>query len=341
MDRYLLTNSYLNITMAVMKYSMICCLLSFLISATGGCSDKKSINSSVLQQLIQESERFHTSDLMIAREDHIIYEMHTDENRLPIETMSITKSFLNLAIGLLIDDGFLKSIDAPLYEIYPEWNQGLKKQITIRHLLNHTSGIKTESHTFDIFNAPNVIRYVLAAELASVPGTDFVYNNTATNLLTDIVKKLSGKSVEVYLTEKIFTPLDIHDIVWKKDPSGNAYGTSGLCMHPQDLLKIGMLLLNEGKWNGKQLISPKWLKESLKPSQPFNPHCGLLWWIREDVHGILGYAAQGYMGQYLVVIPQSKLVAVRLVDARDFGDVMDDSPYVFMNFANLLFQLSE
>lgn len=311
-----------------------------------------NINENKLNEIIAKAKKYLTSDLIIAKDGKIILEMRTDTNRASVEVMSITKSFSSLAIGLLLDEGLLSTIDTPVYKIYPEWDQGRKRQITIRHLLSHTSGIQTDRESCrEIYVALDTIQLALSSDLESNPGEQFIYNNKATNLLAGIVRKLSGKNLDEYLAEKLFRPLGITDFSWYKDSYGNPLGMAGLHIHHTDLLKIGQLLLNNGNWNGKQIISQKWLEESFKPSQSFDPSCGLLWWLlRNEENRIIGYAAKGYKGQFLVVLPEKRIVAVRQFDHTDFPEEDDEvslekcrlnaDKVVFQEFPLLLTQLT-
>ncbi|MFM2393788.1 MAG: hypothetical protein RLZZ546_1770, partial [Bacteroidota bacterium] len=102
----------------------------------------QSIDKAALQKLIDRAKETHSSALTIYYDDKLINNQCFDSTYFPINAMSATKSFLNLAIGLLVTNGKIKSIDEPVCTYYPEWNQDLKKEITIRHLLNHTSGLQ-------------------------------------------------------------------------------------------------------------------------------------------------------------------------------------------------------
>ena len=216
---------------------------------------------------------------MIVKNGKLIGEWYFGKRRAPIESMSATKSIVSLAIGHLIDSSKIKSLDEPVYSFYPEWKQGRKKQITLRHLLNHTSGLQADRTTEEIYQSPDFVKLALSAELASDPGSKFFYNNKATNLLAGIVKVASGKRLDEYLRDEIFAPLGITEFSWTLDKSGNPHGMSGLQIHALDLARIGQMLLDEGTWDGKQIVSKKWIDESTSPGQPFDPGCGLLWWL--------------------------------------------------------------
>ncbi len=323
---------------------------------------------------------------MIIKDGRLVADWDFGKERGQIEAMSATKSIVNLAIGRLVDAGKIKSIDQPVSDFYPEWKQGRKKLITIRHLLNHTSGLQNERNTtLEIYPSPDFVQLALAAELSDEPGAKFAYNNKAVNLLAGLIQRVSGTRMDLYIGKEIFEPLGIKDFIWTLDKSGNPHGMSGLQIRAIDMARIGQMMLDEGSWKGKPIIGRAWIKESVAPGQKLDPTCGLLWWvlrepsndryvvddamvnyfkkhgmtaesvkkleefkgkslaagaflemIRPIVRGdevlktkldalnrdfgslkpiaqgaIRGYYADGYLGQFLVVIPGDRLVAVR------------------------------
>ena len=310
----------------------------------------------------------------------------------PIELMSATKSVVALGIGQLIGQGRITSLDQPVADFYPEWKQGRKRDITVRMLLNHTSGLQNVPMApAEIYPAPDAIQLALAAELERAPGEGFSYNNKATNLLAGIIAKASGEPMDVFFRDGLFAELDVVPGAWDKDQAGNPYAMAGLPLTAADAAKIGQLVLDHGKWHGKQLVPSDYIDAMLSPGQTLDPSSGLLWWLRpawmhfsfdpgslamlreegvsedlvqrlgralegarfdgpnalmeglserlgEDMsrirdelvgeHGIgpyrlfeiergpvAAYEAQGYLGQYIVVVPSAELVAVRQIEA--------------------------
>jgi CubicO group peptidase (beta-lactamase class C family) len=164
-------------------------------------------------------------------------------------------------------------------------------------------------------NAPNCVRHAIDAPLITEPGTHWAYNNNATNLLAEIVRRASSEPLDLYLARRLFQPLGIHSFEWKRDPSGNVYGMYGLRLLATDLARVGQLLLEGGVWKGRPLISREWLEASvLRASMPSEPQCGLLWWRVQYGEAFL---AQGVFGQFLFVHPRSRLVIVRLRQVDD------------------------
>ena len=111
----------------------------------------------------------------------------------------------------------------------------------------------------------------------------FSYNNKAVNLLAGIIQKASGKRMDVYIRDEIFAPLGIVDFTWSLDRAGNPQGMAGLQIRAIDLAKVGQMMLDHGTWKGKQIVSEEWVRLSTgQAGQPFDPTCGLLWWLHSS-----------------------------------------------------------
>ncbi|NOK38443.1 serine hydrolase [Corallococcus exercitus] len=241
--------------------------------------EAEGLSADALAALLKAAEESGTSGLVLLRHGRLVGEWYFGGDTRRIETMSATKGVVALAIGLLIDEGRIASADAPVSTFFPEWKQGRKAQVTLRHLLNHTSGLEAQRTAMDIYRSPDFVRYALEAEVVDAPGSRFFYNNKAVNLLAGVVERASGEKLDAYLRRRLFAPLGIRDVAWQKDPAGNPLGMSGLRMHPLDFAKLGQLLLQRGQWQGRRILSEAWIRECTTPSVPaLSPTGGLLWW---------------------------------------------------------------
>lgn len=267
----------------------ICCF------SVSGVSDANL--ESVLERLTERSRESHSDSVLVLHRDKIIFQYSYSSCWLPLDTMSITKAMASLAIGLLIDEGKITSIDTPVYHFYPEWDQGNKRLITLRHLLAHTSGLQADPSNEEIYQAQNVIQLALCAELVSMPGSCYSYNNKAINLISGIVKKASGCSLSEYLSIRLFCPLGIENVSWLSDRSGNEYAMSHLTMTAPDLAKIGQLIANKGMWHGKRIISHRWIEQMCRTSHSHEPFYGLSWWM--DYHSIECHWDDPLLQEYL------------------------------------------
>jgi CubicO group peptidase (beta-lactamase class C family) len=264
-----------------------------------------------------------------------------------IQTMSVTKSIVSMAVGRLLTTGALASIDQPVSDFYPEWRQGAKRAITVRMLLAHTSGLQNVGNAgAEIYPAGDAVALALAAELSHEPGVFFSYNNKAVNLLGGIVEKAAGMPLDAYVQQELFDPLCIEARFWYRDEAGNPHAMAGVELTPLELAKLGQLMLNGGTWNGSRLLDEAWVSESTRARQPTQPRAALLWWRIAESAGsaadgtvrgdrLRGFRAEGYLGQHLVVLPEEGIVAVRMKRASP-----DHAPeHNFMGFPAAVLRL--
>jgi CubicO group peptidase (beta-lactamase class C family) len=269
--------SIFKISLIIQKNMKKILLLGFII--IGLTALGQGPNQAVLDSIIRLSERTNSNALLIYKDNQLVYSNYFDNDVQPIEAMSASKSIVSLAVGLLVDKGFIKSIDEPVYTLYPEWKQGNKKFITIRHLLNHTSGLQNVPNAgIEIEVSPDVIQLALCAELESYPGEKFSYNNKASNLLAGIVEKASGLAMDKFLDKFLFSPMGIRNFSWVTDKAGNPLGMSGFQVLPEDLARIGHMVMNKGQWEGKQLVSEDWITQMVAPAEAGSNY-GFEWWL--------------------------------------------------------------
>ena len=153
--------------------------------------------------------------------------------------------------------------------------------------------------------------------MAEPPGAKFVYNSGATELLSYLIKKGTGKQAHEYAAEQLFAPLGITDTYWKTTPTGLADTEGGLYLAARDLAKLGYLYLHDGVWDGRRLLPEGWVKASTSPLVDTRPgversrRYGYQWWVLPyGKDGRYAYAALGYGGQRLIVVPEHDLIAV-------------------------------
>ncbi|MVN85559.1 serine hydrolase [Deinococcus sp. HMF7620] len=230
-----------------------------------------------LHALLDEAKRTNTSALVVLKGGEVLLDEVLDgEGDRPLETMSVTKAVLSLIVGRAVMLGHLPGADVKVSEFFPEWRQGRKRDLTLRHLLTHTSGLHNHPHTGqDIYPSQDFVQLALCAELDHDPGTHFAYNNKAANLICGVLERATGQKADDFARADLFGPLGIDDWSWQRDPAGNPHGMSGLRLHARDLARLGQLALNGGEW----LIEAEWIEESTHPATPVFPEIGLLWWM--------------------------------------------------------------
>lgn len=191
----------------------------------------------------------------------------------PIPAMSVTKSIANLAIGRMLTTGRLRSLDTPMAAFFPEWQGGPKAGITLRHVMEHTSGLRAND---EWERSPNRLRLALDAQLDDIPGTRYSYNNTAVELVSGVVERVTGRHLDDFVATELFEPLGIRSYRWGRDSVGLAGAYAGLDIIPADLATIGQLVLQRGNWQGVQLIRDDWFNYPAAPPRD-EPRAALLW----------------------------------------------------------------
>jgi CubicO group peptidase (beta-lactamase class C family) len=254
---------------------------------------------------------------------------HPFYNGSDMHTMqSISKTVTSVTLGIArMRNEFTASLDAPIMQFFPGHKianlDDRKKRITLRNLLTMTAGIEWHEdlpyddpkNSADIMEASHDwAQYVIDLPMADEPGKTFVYNSGATILIAQIFKKVTGKNVDEYAAEHLFKPLGIH-YFWKHTPTGLPDTEAGLYLSAHDLAKIGQVFLKGGMWEGKEVLSPAWIKDSVAPhvNVPGGDwKYGYQWWLQsfggnaEDV----AWTGRGFGGQQLIALPEYDIVAV-------------------------------
>jgi CubicO group peptidase (beta-lactamase class C family) len=280
-------------------------------------------------------EANETVAFLIIQNDTIIYENYfKGYNKVSVvPSFSMAKSFLSILIGCAIDEGLIKSVNEPVTNYLPELKDNGFDKVTIEHLLQMTSGIKFNEGNFytlgNLYYGRNLWKIISKLELAQEPGTDFKYLSVNAQLLGFVLERaLKGKSVTLYFQEKLWRPLGMeYDASWSIDRKKNGMEKTFCCINAcaRDFAKIGRLYLDKGNWNGKQIVSEDWVRNSVKidstnGSVSYNQY---MWWLPTPDGDFM---AIGKRGQYIYVNPLKNLIIIRL--GRKSGDVDWDGLFV-------------
>lgn len=255
----------------------------------------------------------------------------TPTKNLPIPLASATKGITSVVVGRAIKMGYF-NLDDPLGKFFPS-SDPEHAGLTIRQILNQTTGIRF-SWPSDIAGlATDSLSQTLAAPVDYAPDTTFQYAQNVLALLPEIVETATGMEFQQFVQQEIMAPLGIArgNWIWLRDRSGNTIASGGLAMRPDDLGRIGQLMISEGKWEGAQLLDASYIQES-RTGTSANPGYGFLTWLnssetykgvevpRAATHehsqfpGSPGdlYSFEGALGQFLTIVPSRDLVIVRM-----------------------------
>ncbi len=226
---------------------------------------------------------------------------------------SATKTFTGAAVGFAVQEGLLNiedKVTSFFPDLLPDTISPELAELSVKHLLTMSVG---HASTRYAGSGESQVRSFLAASFAHEPGTSFTYNITASHMLSHIITKVTGMSIYEYLKSRLFDPLGIEDFVWEMDNDGIPMGNGGSHMRTSDLAKMGLFLINKGKWNGKQLLNSEWLEAATTPHIFEHPE-----WTEEQIANANDDQAQGYgyqiwMGRhnsYRAIGGQNQLIMV-------------------------------
>lgn len=280
-----------------------------------------------------EAGRFGKVDsLLVFHSDELLLERYFNAfNAQTLHHMySVTKSVTSLLVGIAMDQGHLHSVDQTLLSFFPEYNdvQNLderKHAITLADLLTMRAGFQWDEHstpythpdnpTTALFESADWMKFMLDVPMAHEPGAHFTYNSGVTMLLSGILKHVTGMNTKAFAEQFLFGPLGITEIEWGEGP-GEIFNTGwGLFLRPQDMLKLGRMVLDGGIWEGQRIISQAWLDQSLHFYVVPSPQrgYGYQWWMlpKNRAHTIQDvWYADGWGGQHIFIVEDLDLVVV-------------------------------
>lgn len=283
---------------------------------------------------------------IIIKDDSIRYEQYWEgygDSSLS-NSFSMAKSIVGLLIGVAIDEGKIKSIDQPVGDYIPEFKEGDKSKITIRHLLMMSSGLdwnegyaSLTSQVTEAYYGSDLYKLVANLKVASPPGKEWSYKSCDPELLAIILTKATGVPLAEYASEKIWKQVGAtHTAQWSldhKDGLEKAY----CCFYSnaRDFARFGKLALNDGKWNDKQIVDSTYVSLITHPNGLIDPETnqpvkvyGYQWWTDNFLNHRVFYM-RGILGQYVIVVPDMKLIIVRLGHKRstDANGKANDYPF--------------
>lgn len=245
-------------------------------------------------------------------------------------SFSMAKSVVSMLIGIAIEEGKIKSVDQPVSDFLPEFKEGEKSKITIRHLLTMSSGLDfMESYstpfnyTTEAYYGSNLQRMIRKLKVIEEPGTIDRYKSGDPQILELILSKATGKAMSEYFSEKVWQKIGtMHDAKWNLDhKDGDEKAYCCIYSNARDFARLGKLYMDSGRYNHVQIVPEEWVKNSISPNKLTGEHgevtenYGWQWWIMNR-HGYHIFYMRGLAGQYIVCIPERKMIIVRLGHKR-------------------------
>jgi CubicO group peptidase (beta-lactamase class C family) len=212
--------------------------------------------------------------LLVIKNGYLIAEEYFNEGSIDQVSgrQSSTKSYTSALVGIALDQGCLQSVDQKMIDFFPEFAEEIqdprKEQITIRHLLQMRGGYPDEEYTSDYFEVmffqgnwkflPHLVDFPLTGD----PGTKFHYSNLTSHLLGVIVTRACGQDLESYAQQYLFSPMDAELYGWQVDDDGYNWGFGEIYVTARNMAKFGQMYLDDGVYDGKQILSADWIKAS-------------------------------------------------------------------------------
>ena len=293
--------------------------------------------------LTLELENNESVAFLVIKNDSVIHEQYWDNyNKNSLSNpFSATKSIVGVLTGIAIGEGLISDDDA-VGKYIPEFNSGENSKLKIRHLLTMSSGLNWDesysslfSLTTEAYYGTNLNQLITNLKVVVEPGKTFRYMSCNTVLLAMIVSKASGMTISAYAEQKLWNPIGASQPAYWSLDHNEGLEKSYCCFYStaRDLAKIGKLYLDSGIWNGQRIVPADFVRESLTPNNCLDEnghpvdYYGYQWWLTAiDDHKI--FYARGILGQYVVVIPDKKIIFVRLGKKR--GEKTGNNQYTDM-----------
>jgi CubicO group peptidase (beta-lactamase class C family) len=284
-------------------------------------------------ELVAQMEEYDPVAFLIVKDTGIFYEQYWDgynDNSIS-NSFSMAKSIISLLVGAALDEGLIDSLDQRVGDFVPSFNEGEKSKISIRHLLTMSAGTYWNEAYSSLFSPTTELYYGddlqgMVDRLISVkePGKEYYYSSIESEVLAMVVQAATGKNISDYASEKFWIPMGAKsDALWCLDKEGGM--EKAYCCfnsNARDFARWGQLVLNNGVWNGEQLISESYLNQALQPAdylvdetgEPLD-YYGFQWWIINYKGYQIPYM-RGILGQYIFVIKEKNAIIVRLGHKR-------------------------
>nr|WP_321229463.1 serine hydrolase [uncultured Psychroserpens sp.] len=303
---------------------------------TDAWSNHKDYNTvSTTASLEKSNQDWGTIAYVIIKNDSIWFEKYYegfDENS-KTNSFSMAKSYVSGLLGKAIMDGYIKSLDQPVSDFYPEYSYA---KTTVGDLASMASGLDwVESYTspFSVTARANydddLAETILNQKVVKTPGVEYEYLSGSTQLLGMVIEKATGKTLSNYLSESFWKPLgSSDDALWQLDDEDHRLAKAFCCIgsNAKDFARFGKLYKDHGKWKGKQVLDSAFVAKSVTPRFPASPEYGYGFWLNNYM-GKDFFMMRGHLGQYVIVQPEDNIIIVRLGHRKS----PDNNTHTFSN----------
>ncbi len=286
--------------------------------------DRKDYNETKPTNALTDlNNELGTVAFLIIKNDSIWYENYAEDYELFSKTnsFSMAKSITVALLGKAIKDGYIKNLNQPVGDFFPEFNKGMKAKLTVGDLASMSSGLNWDEDYYNPFSqtarayfGDDIRKLALNLKVVEEPGVSFKYLSGNTILLGMIIEKATGKNLSHYLSESFWKPMEMQqDALWQLDSEENGMEKAYCCIasNARDFARFGKLFKDGGKWKGKQLLDSRFVYTATNPRFKDSPEYGYGFWLYEYKGKDIFYM-RGILGQYVITIPEDNLIIVRL-----------------------------
>ncbi|HLO28477.1 MAG TPA: serine hydrolase [Anaerolineales bacterium] len=267
--------------------------------------------------------------LLVIRNGYIVSETYFGHYQQDTrsEIYSCTKSVISTLIGIAIDKGYIDGVGHRIVDFFPDRTfanlDQTKQDITLEDVLTMRSGLdwlEADSTFAAMYRSQDWVKFMLDEPMARTPGSQFSYCSGCSHLLSAVLQQTTGMNTRDFAEQYLFKPLGITDAQWEADPTGIPIGGWGLQLTPRDMAKLGYLYLQDGQWDGQQIVSAKWVEKATQKHTDTDGDLGYgyQWWTYPSLNA---YTALGRYGQTIFVIPESGLVIVTTAEMENHDQI--------------------
>lgn len=307
-------------------------------------------NAELPQKLKEAHKTYATIGFLIFKDGKLWHEDYAEAygSESHTNSFSMAKSITTLLLGKAIEEGFIKSLDQKVIDFYPELQGEYADQITVGDLASMASGLNWDENYYSPFSITaqayydkNLRDLMLSLTIDEQPGQEFNYLSGNTQLLGMLIEKATDQHLSNYLSEKFWKPMGMENhAYWQLDSESSGMEKTYCCIssNARDFARMGLLVLNKGKWNGKQLLNESFIEKCIQPRFEKDPQYGYGFWL-EEIGGRPFFVMQGILGQYVIGDPENNILIVRLGHERESKSGKAVFPSDFYEYLNGAYQM--
>jgi len=293
--------------------------------------EEQGMDSRKLAEMLAaiQEEKLNIHSLLIIRNGYLVSESYFGPYQRDTrhELYSVTKSFVATLIGIALDKGYIDETDQRILDFFPDEAfanlDHQKEDMTLEDVLTMRAGLEWEEGDAAfgaIYSSPDWVKFMLDKPMTLPAGSQFNYCSGCSHLLSAILQQTTGMNTGDFAEQTLFKPLGISNVKWDRDETGIPIGGWGLQITPRDMAKLGYLYLQNGQWDGEQIVSSQWVENATQTHTETDSELGYgyQWWTYPS---LAAYTALGLYGQTIFVVPEVDLVIVTTAEMDNHDEI--------------------